>query len=850
MGAETRIRGAAYSRRAFIARPPGTRCGKCSRIGLAVAAALAGVTAGHAAPALAADAAAATTDAAAAARPGAPGASSPSTGLAEVVVTARKVTENLQDVPVSLSVFTEKDLKNLGITQFEDFATRDPSVSFISTGPGEQLFVIRGVSDGSNPNYSNTSLTGFFVDDLSLSWYGVQPDLHLYDLERIEVLKGPQGTTFGAGSMSGAVRYITNKPDVNNFGAGVDFDGGQIEHAGRNYTEEGFLNLPLIAGSLGLRLSVYDSVHGGFIDNKLITRDWVNGTVSNNAEWAGNDYNTQHTKGARVALKEVFTPGWSATVTWSIQQQIGFGAWDELTPKYGEDAVARFGPEERHNDASLLDAHLDGDLGIADLVFASTYWNVSTRQLDEYSEYMQYAQTAGHAPISPQYLQGFACLTDPVSSPGDSFTGCNVPIEYYDYKDYTRRWSNELRLTSKPGGRFHWLAGLYWEHTEDQSSNFYTMPGIQYGGQAWQAAAAYYYPEVPTPPPQDWYSYLEYTDYLQATEFANINFDLTDRLNIEAGAVHFHSDFSSYTPYAAFSYQPTGPGEVGGPSASNGGSHKWDSRFGINYKVLDNVLVYATFAQGFRDGGVNTGLPQACYTAGVPQQYTPDTLNNYEIGWKATLLDRHLIWDGAVYYMPWKNFQTNIYDPSVCTSGSYNANLGTARVYGAESNVDFKINDHWALQGAVNYTDAELTSNTYVNPFFDVPAGSRLPYAPYFDWSGNVRYETPLSARLAGYAQYDIAYKGDMYNNLSSVTGNGFPRFLQPPYDIMNLRIGINPPSGRWLAEFYITNLANKNAIIYTNTGNFDLRQTTNEPRVFGIRLNYRFGKAAGGAEE
>jgi outer membrane receptor protein involved in Fe transport len=807
-----------------------------SRIALAVAAALSGAAAMHGPPARA-DAPA--SDAAAAPTTNSSG------GLTEVVVTARKREENLQDVPVSLSVFTSEDLKKLAITQFEDFATRDPSVSFISTGPGEQMFVIRGVSDGSNPNYSNTSLTGFFLDDMSLSWYGVQPDLHLYDIERIEVLKGPQGTTFGAGSMSGAVRYITNKPDVNNFSAGVDFDGGQIEHAGRNYTEEGFLNVPLIDGNLGLRISLYDSVHGGFIDNKLVTRDWVNGVVSNNAQFAGNDYNTQHTKGGRVALKEVFTPGWSATLTYTMQQQIGFGAWDELTAKYGEDAVARFGPEERHNDASMVDFHLDGDAGIGDLVFASTYWNVSTRQLNEYSEYMQYAQTAGHYAISPQYLQGFACLTDPVSSPGDSFSGCNVPTLYYDYKDYTRRWSNELRLSSKPGGRLHWLAGLYWEHTEDQSSNIYVMPGVQYQGQAWQAAASYYAPAVPTPPPQEWYSYLEYTDYLQTTEFANINFDLTHRLNIEAGIVHFHSDFTNFTPFAGYSYQPTGPGDVAGPSSSVGGSHKWDSKFGINYHALDNLLLYATFSQGFRDGGVNSGLPSACYQDGVPQQYTPDTLNNYEIGWKSTLLDRHLIWDGALYYMPWKNFQTNIYDPSICTAGSYNANLGSARVYGVESNIDFKVNDHWSLQAAVNYTDAELTSNHYENQFFEVEPGSRLPYSPYFDWSGNIRYEAGFSNLLAWYAQYDIAYKGDMYNNLSSVTGNGFPRILQPPYDIMDVRIGLNPKDGRWLAEFYITNLANKNAVIYTNTGNFDLRQTTNEPRVFGLRLNYRFGKVS-----
>ena len=135
-----------------------------------------------------------------------------------------------------------------------------PSISYISIGPGTQIFVMRGVSDGSNPNYANTSATGFFVDDMSVSWYGVQPDLHLYDMERIEVLNGPQGTTFGAGSMAGAVRYITNKPDVNAFSAGVDFDGGQIQGGGQNWTYEGFVNVPLIDGVLGLRVSAFSDL--------------------------------------------------------------------------------------------------------------------------------------------------------------------------------------------------------------------------------------------------------------------------------------------------------------------------------------------------------------------------------------------------------------------------------------------------------------------------------------------------------------------------------------------------------------------------------------------------------------
>src|SRR5258706_1284817 len=209
--------------------------------------------------------------------------------LQEIVVTARKREENLQDVPLSIDVFTKKDMQSLGIAGFDDYAQKVPSISFISVAHGTQLFVMRGVSDGSNPNYANTSATGFFIDDMSMSWAGVQPDLHLYDIERIEVLNGPQGTTFGASSMAGAIRYVTNKPDVNAFSAGIDFSGGHIQGGQENWTYEGFLNAPLIQGMLGLRISVFSDSHGGFINNKLTTPPWVNTAVSDNSAWARNN---------------------------------------------------------------------------------------------------------------------------------------------------------------------------------------------------------------------------------------------------------------------------------------------------------------------------------------------------------------------------------------------------------------------------------------------------------------------------------------------------------------------------------------------------------------------------------
>ena len=596
--------------------------GAHTRIGVAVATALAGAMVPRA-PALAA----AATDAT-------------GSGLQEVVVTARKREENLQDVPVSIDVFTKKDLQNLGITGFEDYAEKVPSISFISVGPGTQLFVMRGVSDGSNPNYANTSATGFFVDDMSLSSSGVQPDLHLYDIERIEVLNGPQGTTFGAGSMSGAIRYITNKPDVNAFSAGLDFDGGQIQGGQQNWTYEGFLNVPLISGILGLRVSAFSDSHGGFINNELTTRHWKNGTTSNNSAWARNNYNREHVEGGRVALKGVLNDHWSATLTYGYQRQSTLGAWDE-DPDLAPRTVTRFGPESHQFQAKMLDFHVDGDVGIADLVFASIYWSLPTRQHNEYSQYMENYQGGAR--------EGLTCLDDPVY--GTAYAGCNVPLQFYEYHSNPEQWSDELRLVSKPGGRFHWLAGLYWEKTRDKDSGstFYT-PGLRTDGAEFLYYNNYYQtpPGSTSLPPGQSYGYRTRSDYLQTTEFANISFDLTDRLNVEAGVVHFHSDFSYYSPYGQFTYAATTPG------LSTGSSHKWNSKFGINYKLTDKVLVYADFAQGFRDGGTNAGYSYQCYANGVPYTYTPDTLNNYEIGWKTSSLNGHLIWNGAAYYMDWK----------------------------------------------------------------------------------------------------------------------------------------------------------------------------------------------------
>ena len=231
-----------------------------------------------------------------------------------------------------------------------------------------------------------------------------------------------------------------------------------------------------IDGRLAVRFSAYSAYHGGFIDNLETTRNWYNGTVSNNAQWAGNDYNSEHEEGGRIALRAVLSEGWSATLSYDYQRLTALGAWDQ-DPNYGPRKVSRFGPESLGNQAKIGQLHLDGDVGIADLVFASTYWSLPTRRSDEYSQYMEnFAPSytpffplngpAGPPPAGTQ--QGFTCLSDPAYG-GTPFTGCQVPLQYYEYHTNPERWSNELRFNSKPGGRWHWVAGAYWEKTRDKT---------------------------------------------------------------------------------------------------------------------------------------------------------------------------------------------------------------------------------------------------------------------------------------------------------------------------------------------------------------------------------------------
>jgi iron complex outermembrane recepter protein len=552
-------------------------------------------------------------------------------------------------------------------------------------------------------------------------------------------------------------------------------------------------------------------------------------------------------------LLHKFTDTWQLLLEGNKQEQKYKGAWDMQPEAYGIDKVSRFGPEYGKFDNLDTQARLDGDVGIGDLIFVTGYYDHWWNRVSEYSDYVQYANVPASG-LSASYLQGFACQTAPAYSANGLFTGCNVPTMFYNYTTDTKRWSNEIRLQSKGEGPTHWLAGAYQERTTAWYSEFYDYPGINFYGDQAQYWICYYAlgagncPSAkpiapPAAQPQEWWQYNGRYDEHQYAIFGELDQKLATRWTLTFGARWFESRVSSSSESGFFYQAPT----VVAPHEA--AFHKNTYKAGVSYEPQPGWLYYFLFGQGFREGGFNSGFPPE-----IPPTYEPDTLNSYEIGVKTLWLGGKLRWNVAFYYMPWKNFQTAIYDPAITTLGQFNANIGDARVYGGETYLEARPTEHLTLTLAGTYNDSRMTKiQTSLTPTqaeqFPVSEGERLPYVPYYKWTASARYQMPFGADYTGYGQIDWSYTGSMWSSLneapSHVTGL-IQRYLQPAYDLGALRFGVTPISGVWGVEAYIDNVGNTHAVIFTNTANFDVRETTNPPRMFGIRLKYRFGNSGG----
>ncbi len=743
--------------------------------------------------------------------------------IEEVIVTARKRESNIQDTPVSIQAFTAEDIEHLDISRFEDFADQTASISYISVGPGSQIMHIRGVADGGIPHIgrTNEATTAYYLDEQPVSGRrGGPPDIQLYDLERIEVLRGPEGTYYGASAVSGTVRIITNKPDPEAFDYGADLSGGIIAHGENTYQGKAFVNVPL-SDRAAVRGVLWHLQSNGFVDNLLEERTYRNGVTVSNERWAEDDYNKQTTTGGRLAASMELTDTWQATLSAFAQTMEADGAWDHDPTRRGDLEVARFGPERVEVDTKQFAFTLTGETPIGDLIYAGSYYDRQDLAVNDYSDYVEYASFGS-------WIQQHACE--------DYYwygsTGCADPSIFFDHEDNQSRVAHEIRLTSKgdAGSRLNWLVGAYWEHTWGNGYLFWRMPNINFDN---GPAGDYIRRETVDPLPQEWWSCpgWKFEDYISAV-FGDVSWDFTERLTVSVGMRHFRwEDGDDWGYSCGYPWESKGAFDRNAVAPD---IQEETYKVNVRYDLTEDLLIYFGYGEGVRPGFSNPNVTHP----EVPEFVEADYTKSYEVGWKATLADGRMLLNGAVYLIDWDNFQTTLYD-LLTVPFEFRRNVKGSQVGGVEVDLEARLGQYWRLNGGLAYNTAELEGDFATiareERFVYAEDGRRLAHVPEWSWTLGLRYERPLSGERQVYGHAAWSFTDERWNLLARQSEQA--PVVMDAYSLLQLRAGMW--FGTWGAELWVTNVTDERAEIFQNSGYYDPRVTTVQPRTIGVRFTF-----------
>ncbi|KQN73888.1 TonB-dependent receptor [Sphingomonas sp. Leaf62] len=790
----------------------------------------------------------------------------------EIIVTAQKRDENIQSVPISIQAIGTRRLDQLNVTSFADYSQLLPSVAFQSSQPGVTTVYMRGVASGGDGNHSGSlPSVGVYLDEQPVTTIGGTPDIHIYDVARIESLAGPQGTLYGASSEAGTIRIITNKPDLKEFYGRVDGELNTVKSGGRGGRLEGMLNIPL-SRNAALRVVGFYQHDAGFIDNVPGTRSFIGGITVDNPEFVEKDYNDADLWGGRAALKIDLDDNWTVTPTVLYQEQRAHGTFG-YDARVGDLEVQHFFPEYRRDRFVQAALTIEGKVGNWDLTYAGAYFD---RRALQSSDYTDYAEAYDSLYASVGGIAGYFYFQNDTGQQIDS-------RQRIIGTDHFRKMSQELRVASPQDERFRLVAGAFYQR---QSNRI---------GQDYRVADLADNLSVNGRPGTLWLTEQYRVDKDYAV-FGEASYDLLPKLTLTAGGrayifdnsligfFGFGRDFDG-PPYNAAGSSRTGvagcytttgalvrdnpggtllPAAVGGSPCTNlvqyvGGTLRPRSvdgqgatyRLNLTWKPTDGLMFYGTWSKGFRPGGINRRATVA--------PYAPDFLINYEAGWKTTLLGGRLRWNGAVYQQNWNAFQFSFLGANSFTEIH---NGPDARIRGIESDVALNLGG-LSLTAAGSYTDARIQRNlcaiddpTYscagTDNFIAAPVGTRLPVTPRFKVSGNARYTTPIGSTAKGYVQALVTHQSSASSDIRTAvveTGTGDivdPAALQgrlAAFTTANFAVGTD--LGKYSLELYLQNAFDERAQLsrFQQCGSCFQRPyiVTNTPRTIGIRAGARF---------
>ncbi len=760
--------------------------------------------------------------------------------LEEIIVTAQKRAENLQDVPISVQALGSTQLQNLGISNFNEYIAMLPSVSYTDVGPGTATIYMRGASDGGDGNASGSQPSvGLYLDEAPLTAIAANVDVHIYDIERIEALAGPQGTLYGASNQSGTLRIITKKPNPDQFEAGFDVGLASTDGGEESYSAEGFLNIP-IGENAAIRLVGWTIEDGGWIDNVAAPdRTYVltagRTTTISNAAFIGEDQNELTKTGLRAALKVDLNDNWTVNVGLLVENQETEGAWDHdpgpLDPRTGtvyarfdpggtrdigvhtpagEGNIQRFGLDSSDEDFTQGSWTIEGELGNASLIYAGS---VMDRDVDYHADYSAYGE---YRYFVPYYACDYTAYAGPVN------TDCTSLDEQYTEDNNYERTTHELRLASLGDSSLHYTIGAY---TTEVTHKYF---------QQWRQSGMS--PSLAVDGVDLYFRTNQVRTDKQTAFFGELTYDLTDAFSLSGGLRYFENK-SELAGIVGFGPGP-GP-EV--PVALTLDDDDVIIKLNATWRTSDDSMVYATYSEGYRPGGINRD-PGLIATAGT-QTWIPDTVTNYEIGWKMTGMDGRMRFNGAAFFADWDDIQFTIYEfgLSVCCGNVYN--LSTAEMKGVEFDASFLISEGWTLSGGAAIVSAETTAD-FVLPSgtLSVSAGTDLPNVPDFKGNISTRFEFGLGD-LNAYGQLTYMYVGSSFNQI--VVGDSTDlsfwndRREQDSYSILNLRAGID--QDEWGVDLYVNNATNEVAELFIQPRPYERSITTNRPLTVGAKLWMRF---------
>jgi iron complex outermembrane receptor protein len=737
--------------------------------------------------------------------------------LQEVIVTAQKRESTVQSTPISITALTGQALQERGITDIASIVESVPGVSMRTSGPGQTELEMRGMSSAGG----NSSTVGFYLDDTPLTAPAsaqngkVVIDPNLYDLNRIEVLRGPQGTLYGSGSMGGTIKLVPNAPDPTAFDASGEAIFGHTDGGNSlNHTENAMVNLPF-SDTMALRLVGSQEYLSGWIDRKVIAYpDFpppINGTTRGNVGAAPvaadfRDVNDERLTSARAALLWKPTDRLSITPSF-LYQEITQDGLSLIDSQPGTDTQYQpyNSPEPFKDRIDIASLSVQYHFDVADLTSTTSHWTRDEQWREDGTE--ELATALGVSVY-----------------PSEGGAGQNYPTTLED--DKSQQYSEEIRLTSSGDTAFKWLGGYFYQYfTSDWDLYAYT-PYSAIPGTITNALTQ-----------------VQKTQILQQSFFGEASYKFLSNLTGTVGLRRYYYHAPVNTVLSGW-VSPSGTDAKTYYSTVERDSGV-TPKFNLSYQFDKDLLVYGTASQGFRPGGGNTAIPttgpiganclanlQSFGLSSAPLGFKPDKVWSYELGEKFESANGRVTINSAGYFENWQHIQQNV--PLAC-GFPFTGNAGDAHIYGAEMELNALL-----LHGLTGSVNAGWTHARYIaNSVPSTTIGERVQNVPGMTLSASLAYRHNITDSLGLIGRIDNNYIASRIDTTAQAN-------YLPPYDMTNIRAGVE--GDKWTAVLFVNNVTNRRALLTNspavtiNVPTFN-RTAVALPLTFGIDLTYKIGR-------